>query len=354
MKKQGLYFFSLVVLSLVLLVAGCGNPGAGAKQATPPLFKQTAENQRSAQNATPGVEVKTTECAECHEMAPEVATWQVSSHSQVDCTACHKTKASDYKAKHDSGSFQKPINIAKQVDSRTCKKCHSKRRITTASGDVLIPHDRHDKQGVDCVLCHAGVVHAKVSQRKLDVELDDYSKWNVTVAEKVAVSYYTQPNMWTCISCHKSLKVTTKCSVCHSRISGLPSHEQGAWKTEHGKTGRASIGECTKCHVTPDSPKFVSPSTGDQAADFARANEFCYKCHLQAPGNHVDMRKNHPSIAGSRGALNCFTCHSIQQGSPDSNVTGTFCNQCHWFEGTVSPPAAAPAESPPEKEKKKP
>jgi hypothetical protein len=163
--------------------------------------------------------------------------------------------------------------------------------------------------------------------------LSDPEKWDIDTARKVSTKYYRQPSMWTCINCHKQVNVTRRCSACHTTIPSLPSHDSPAWKSQHGKTARSAIGECTKCHVTPGQPKFVSPSTGDQAADFAQAQEFCSNCHLQRPEMHENsMVPVHPGKVGERGLPNCLTCHDKEQPKPDAKVTGTYCNQCHWLQ----------------------
>ncbi|MHB9094892.1 MAG: cytochrome c3 family protein [Eubacteriales bacterium] len=283
-------------------------------------------------------------CTGCHEMNPEVATWQVSSHSKIPCTACHQVKPSDFQAQHDSQSFTKPIKMTDAIPSNVCEQCHSPNRVATTSGDLIIPHDRHAAAGVACVKCHAGVVHGKIAERGSAAD-GKYESWDQDFAKKQATMYYREPSMWTCIGCHRQLKVTRRCGACHTEIPSLPSHDNPTWKSDHGKSARADIGGCTKCHVTPGSPTFVTPSTGDKAADFARAQEFCYSCHLQRPAMHENsMIPVHPSKVAQRGIQNCLTCHNPDPPKPEAKVTGTYCNQCHWLPTTQQSKAgAAPA-----------
>ncbi|MDA8234677.1 MAG: hypothetical protein M0Z31_07775 [Clostridia bacterium] len=269
------------------------------------------------------------QCTGCHEMNPEILTWQLSSHSNVPCTACHNIKPAYFQTKHDAKNFTRPIKIFEAIPNSVCEGCHSPNRVMTVSGDLIIPHEKHTKAGLTCVKCHSGVVHANIAERGLTT---DYETWNLEKARKAATKFYLQPSMWTCIDCHKQLRITRKCSACHTAIPDLPSHEQPSWQENHGKTARAAIGECTKCHVTPGAPKFVTPSTGDQAADFARAQAFCYNCHLKRPQTHgSSMVPLHPGKTKDKGIQNCLTCHNRQQPGTGSNVAGTYCNQCHWF-----------------------
>lgn len=341
------------ILLAVLLLTACGSGGTspGGEKAA----KQAAERSGATQatQAAAKADLKGAEdCAQCHEMLPEVRTWQLSSHSQLPCTTCHKVDARNYRST-GGNTLSKPIVIRAEIKNDVCESCHSRNRQTTASGDLIIPHDRHAKQGVACVKCHSGVVHANIAKRGITVqeEYKNLDGWTVETGQKVFTKYYTQPSMWTCIECHKAMKVTTKCSICHSEIPGLASHENSNWKSTHGVSARQDIGQCTKCHVIPGEPKFITPSTGDLAVDFARANQFCYKCHKTRPPSHTNtMLPDHPQLAGNRGTQNCFTCHSKEQPKPEMNVTGTYCNQCHWFASNPAPPPAQPAQ--PEEGKK--
>lgn len=307
---------ALTVLALIFLIVFLG-------------LAFTSDNAKATkETSAPDNE---TRCSSCHEMTPEVLTWEVSSHSKIACTACHKIDPTDFKAKHDSGSFDQPISVSEAIPNSVCEQCHSQNRLTTPSGDLIVPHDRHEANGVACVKCHSGIAHANIAERGLTN--DKTVKWTPEYAKKISTRYYTAPNMWVCINCHKAAGVTRRCGACHTTIPELPSHNDPTWKSSHGKTARVNIGECTKCHVTPASPTFVNPSTGDKAADFARAQNFCYSCHTKRPEFHSSsMLPIHPGIVAQRGIQNCLTCHNANQPKPGESVTGTYCNQCHWLQ----------------------
>ncbi len=281
-------------------------------------------------------------CTGCHELTPEVLTWQVSSHSKISCTSCHDIDTSRYNSAHSNAgqpvqekkSLTVPIKMADAISNAVCEQCHTSNREATVSGDLIIPHDRHSAAGVLCVKCHSGVVHAKIADRELTVKgrLSDLEAWNVDEAKKVSTKYYLQPSMWVCLECHRGANVTRKCSACHTSIDSLPSHDAPTWKADHGKTARTGIGDCTKCHVIPGERQFITPSTGDIAADFARAQSFCYRCHLVRPEMHGEsMLSIHPAKVVERGIQNCLTCHDKTKPEPGRNITATYCNQCHWL-----------------------
>jgi len=284
------------------------------------------------------------ECSQCHEMKPEVLTWQVSAHDKFSCTTCHvNKKAADYVGKHQNQSFSKPIKSIDTIPNAVCLKCHSANRVTSPSGDLKIPHEKHLNAGVSCVKCHYGVVHAKVAERDLSTIVDpnNFDAWNPDVAKKVSTKEYIQPSMWTCIDCHKQANVTRKCGACHTTIPTLPSHDKPTWKAEHGKTARGGeLEQCVKCHATAGQSAFLAASTGDKTTDFARAQGFCTKCHLQRPEMHQkSMIPIHPDLVSKRGIQNCLTCHNVKQPQLDEKVPKVFCNQCHWFnpDGTPAP-----------------
>lgn len=342
-----LFLMTFLLLALIAVVAACGDKGASeattAPAATEEQGKTQPEGGGSAPAATPAATatVANVACAECHEMWPEVTTWQISSHSQIACEVCHQVDVNSFRQAHETQSFNKPIKVSQPVPNAVCEQCHSPYRVATPSGDLIIPHDRHAKAGVACTACHANVVHANIAPRAITTkaEYSDYAAWTPDMAKKVSTLPFVRPSMWTCLDCHKSLKVTTKCAVCHTVYTSLPSHEAADWGTKHGVAGRQNVSNCSKCHANKEGPTTVDSGTGDKIIDFERATPFCYNCHKQRPASHnAQWMPNHPAAAGSKGLGNCLACHSADQPKAAANVTGTYCNSCHWFQTAAKPP----------------
>ncbi|PKM80536.1 MAG: hypothetical protein CVU89_13375 [Firmicutes bacterium HGW-Firmicutes-14] len=358
-------FFALILILSALLVAGCSDKptttsGSGGEPAKTDAAKETAApsgDKGSAAQAN-NTSIAKSECSECHEMWPEIATWQTSVHAKVACTVCHTGyNPSQNKSSHDSGAFQKPIRIKNPVSDDACNSCHAmENRNETLLPDLIAPHKKHAAANVSCLECHRFTTHGNIGERKVTTrdQYSDYNKWNPQVAQQAAPGVHRRPNMFVCINCHESRKVTTACAACHywEDRKSLPSHEDQQWLVVHGKNGRQDIDNCAKCHYDKESEKFVTPSTGDKIADFARANSYCYGCHLKRPPNHdAQWMPKHSKVAGERGLLNCFACHDREQ--PRPNVTGTYCNTCHWFQVPAAPaPAAATPAAPASAEKK--
>ncbi|MCL5935198.1 MAG: NapC/NirT family cytochrome c, partial [Firmicutes bacterium] len=105
-------------------------------------------------------------CSSCHEMTPEVRTWQATSHSKFKCTECHiepgignliihKIGAVKEVYLHVTNTFERPIRINYYIENNICEGCHTpQNRVFTVSGDLIIPHERHEKKGIYCVQCH--------------------------------------------------------------------------------------------------------------------------------------------------------------------------------------------------------
>ncbi|MHB9093652.1 MAG: hypothetical protein ACYC21_03180 [Eubacteriales bacterium] len=342
--------FTVMVLLLALLVVGCSSntttttgdkTSSTATTPAAPGGEATSASAQTDENA-----IAKNECSECHEMWPEVTTWQTSVHAKVPCTTCHTgVTAADFKAAHDGG-FQKPIATRnKPVSDEVCRGCHAmQNRLATLLPDLIAPHERHEAGKVQCLACHRFTTHGNIAERKVTnrPEYANYDQWNPVMAEKAAPQVMRRPNMFVCINCHEGRKVTTKCAACHyyDDRKSLPSHEDAQWKVVHGKAGRADVNNCAKCHYDKESQKFATPSTGDVIADFARANSYCYGCHLKRPATHDGQwMSKHATFAKQRGTPNCFACHDKNQ--PGANVTGTYCNTCHWFANTPPPAPAA-------------
>ncbi len=338
--------FAAVFVLMALLVAGCSSKPATSDKATSPASSTTTPASSEKKDTPVKVDssaIANVECAQCHEMWPEIATWQTSVHAKVPCLTCHKGYTPN-KAAHDSG-FAKPIRIKNPVSDEACRSCHAmENRLATLLPDLIAPHDKHEKGQVPCLACHRFVTHGNIAERKVTIrpEYANYDQWTPDLARKAAPQVMRRPNMFVCITCHEQRKVTTACAACHyyPDRKSLPSHENPQWRVVHGKAGRQDVNNCAKCHYDKESQKFATPSTGDIIADFARANSYCYGCHLKRPANHDGhWISKHPQMANERGLLNCFACHDKNQ--PGPNVTGTYCNTCHWFP--VPAPPAPPA-----------
>lgn len=299
-----------------------------------------------------GVALKATStpqfCSSCHEMSPEFATWETSSHSKIACVTCHiepgtmsfvehKISSLNQLYLHLTGKVPNTIVMPDPIKNEVCEQCHSTARKVTASGDINIPHDKHLQQGIACVACHAGVVHGFVAERGL-TQKKDFQTWTESKAEKMMTFDDTKLAMEVCLNCHeqvnqgkkpwlensgqgqtekqrveeqgqlkeKAANATGKllepakpattanasglhppmnCSACHTAIKTPTSHQTDGWKTTHGITARQDVTYCASCHSREKERVLVTKNT--DVKDYARSNTFCADCHAKRPDGHL-------------------------------------------------------------------
>lgn len=278
-------------------------------------------------------------CAQCHEMTPEYVTWKVSSHKRVACTDCHikpglvnllvhKLKATKELFLHFTEAYEIPITMSHEIEQEICLQCHDiNNRRFSYSGDLIVPHDRHSKAGINCVACHSGVAHGNVDQSGLIKEEADFSKWTISFAEKYMVKDNTEPKMNDCLECHNKRKVSTRCEACHSVISEPADHKEAGWGTSHGLKARQDLSYCNKCH----SYSLTEKGKALTVAEYARGNNFCRECHKKRPASHGDNWMNVHSKRAKADREGCLVCHSDKEptGTEKDKVTSTYCFKCH-------------------------
>jgi nitrate/TMAO reductase-like tetraheme cytochrome c subunit len=296
-------------------------------------------------------------CSSCHEMKPEYYTWKASTHTEVDCVSCHiepglenlaKSKAEGVVElyKKTTQTYTAPIRMPDEIPDSACETCHNVlQREVTASEDIIIPHDKHNTEGVECIQCHSGVAHGKIADRKMTYQAD-YAKWD----EKVGTAAMSdikiiRPDMDTCMECHKARKVTTVCTACHTTGMVPDSHKKQDFKlVTHGKQASTDLKDCNQCHkdmsTTPlDEYEEVSPLTkflnkGNEQVqkkthfDYAKENTFCAACHSQRPESHGPYFMKEHGEPATKNKEKCLACHEYQKSNNSLNGP-VACASCH-------------------------
>ncbi len=296
-------------------------------------------------------------CSSCHEMKPEVYTWKASTHSEVDCVNCHiepgaknlaKSKVAGiielYKQK--TKTYAAPIQMPKDIPNSACESCHNmETRNVSASGDLIIPHDKHLSKDIKCTQCHSGVAHGKIAERKVTFT-SDYEKWDQSLGKSMmSDSKFTSPKMETCIECHEARQVTTECKSCHTTTMFPKSHKKQDFKLKtHGTLAEDDVSKCNECHqymskdpitLFNDQPAYTKFLNNEKIEtkkvdprEYAKENTYCKACHLQRPTSHnKSFISNHGTLA-NKNEQACLTCHDYQKtgNNKTSNVT---CSSCH-------------------------
>jgi cytochrome c-type protein NapC len=258
--------------------------------------------------------------------------------------AIHKIKSVKEVYYHAIGKPNQIVQTeGEAVTNQNCLQCHLKNRLVTASKDLKVNHNGHIEKGVPCITCHAGVVHAKIASRGLNIT-EYLGYWTKENTKKVMQEKYLKPNMGTCIDCHDkvnngekpwkkisysvpshleepktadkkahsqktqriilqaiskqstNVKIYMKCETCHKEVSIPKSHKSYDWDYNHGSTITVQgLGKCLNCHQ--DSKWIKEIPKDDIVAIFilnrskikgqsnlmlvkqARKNQFCSTCH---------------------------------------------------------------------------
>jgi nitrate/TMAO reductase-like tetraheme cytochrome c subunit len=256
-------------------------------------------------------------CKTCHEMGPEHITFEASAHNQISCVQCHVKPGAVNEIVHKVESLKEvyyhvvgppnPIAQTVAVENENCEQCHSKNRLVTATGDLIVNHKGHIKEGIPCITCHSGVVHSKIVERGLNTQ-DNLDKWTPEVADKLMAKKYMAPNMGTCIDCHDQVNQGKKPwkDIAYS----LPESEHGKKKEEKSdeKEGKET--------TNPEVEAAAAALSAEEAAKIS--HEKTQNIILQAIGKQQSDVKL---------SMACTTCH-LEVGTPESHQSDVW-NQNH-------------------------
>jgi nitrate/TMAO reductase-like tetraheme cytochrome c subunit len=298
-------------------------------------------------------------CMSCHEMKPEYYTLQASAHSDLQCVDCHtnpglegmfKEKAKTFGMffKKVTERYDQPITLKHDVTDVSCNRCHDmNKRTASPSGDLVIPHNKHQKVGLECVTCHQGVVHGKISERNL-TKRAEIRNWNQDIANSMmSEKVNTGILMDECITCHKARDVNASCVTCHSTGMVPESHKNKDFGTStHGADAEKDIKNCDKCHSLMTTKSVTMETNTDKTknylngkalegtvistSNYIAANEFCRSCHSKRPPSHNDTFFLNHGITASKNIKKCYGCHVVNTKSKfDDAITSTKCGTCH-------------------------
>jgi nitrate/TMAO reductase-like tetraheme cytochrome c subunit len=259
-------------------------------------------------------------CSTCHEMAPEHVTFQASAHNQIKCTQCHIEPGAKNLVVHKVESLKEvfyhivgapdPIVQTVAVSNENCEQCHSRNRLVTATGDIIVNHKGHIEEGIPCITCHSGVVHAKVVERGIN-DSESYPAWTKENADKLMGEKYEKPNMGTCIGCHDQVNQGKRPwkKIAYS----LP-------ENTHGKEDKKSVtlqetaetmASIDYREIPESTQRIILEAIGQQQTDVKLSME-CFTCHqkINIPDNHKlkNWNQQHGKFAVEELA-ECLHCH---------------------------------------------
>jgi nitrate/TMAO reductase-like tetraheme cytochrome c subunit len=263
-------------------------------------------------------------CANCHEMVPEHATFQASAHNEIKCTQCHIEPGAKNLIVHKVKSLKEvyyhivgppdPIVQTVAVTNASCEQCHSRNRLVTATGDLIVNHKEHVEKGIPCISCHSGVVHAKIVERGINGS-STYAAWTKKNVKKLIGQDYEKPNMGTCIDCHDQVNQGKEPWKDTAYILPEKKHttEQEAAKevTAGFKPSPEMKAGVLERNLPENTQKTILEALGQQQTDVKLSME-CITCHRQirVPENHdnKDWSGNHGNNAVEQ-LEECLDCH---------------------------------------------
>lgn len=136
----------------------------------------------------------------CHTMEQYYATWEESSHANVACHSCHswpgfsgfiKTKMVGMAevVKQVTGNYALPIQGEPVIER--CIECHPNYRQINENDEVRFAHAFHADLEIDCMGCHAGMVHGHSGEGEVWISHDSCNTCHDT------------DDFMNCTNCHK-------------------------------------------------------------------------------------------------------------------------------------------------------
>jgi cytochrome c-type protein NapC len=310
-------------------------------------------------------------CSSCHEMTPEYSTYTASAHSQISCVECHikpgtinmmvhKVKTIKELYYHFTGVPNQIVQSTdEEVSNQNCLQCHSLNRVVTGPNGLKIDHQKHIDEGIPCVTCHSGVVHAQIASRNLNVA-KDRDAWTKANADKLIQQQYLQPNMGLCIDCHNKVNDGQKpwLDPAYS-VPTNPEDPGKATDTENSKTSKAEVQKvlsesintkpgqlkismtCTTCHSTGT----VGIPKDHQTANFSSnhgtdaVNQLpqCLSCHQDSKWSRAVSTQDITTLLKYSDTTKKYVPNQAE--ADQEAKANTFCSTCHTKNNRPSQPS---------------
>jgi len=251
-------------------------------------------------------------CASCHFMQPYFASWESSTHKEIECSKCHYPPGGSIQSKLRKkieglvmvGRYWTKLYVKSkpwaEIKDESCLQsgCHDKRLLEgqVPFNNVVFDHKVHFgdlKRGkkLQCVSCHSQIVQGE----------------HITVTES------------TCFICHfkesEHYPEIDDCNHCHSR--GILTDDNTS-RYNHSLVFDKGFA-CDKCHT--------NTIIGD--GEVPPVN--CYKCHMEQErlGQYEDTDLMH-SVHIALNKIECNQCHlDIQHKIQKDIETIADCQSCH-------------------------
>ncbi|MBI5230676.1 MAG: NapC/NirT family cytochrome c [Coriobacteriales bacterium] len=269
----------------------------------------------------------------CHKVQDDtIVAYQRSAHNRIHCMACHmpvgappttfmlhKVEALGELYMTVTSNYSLPLNpeneVSLEMSSEQCTQCHTLNRLITPSPGIVINHEAHAKEGVNCTVCHNRVAH-----------VEDFKLANLDPKTgKPNQKHEDFMNMSACFRCHTQetgakraseseggLTAPGKCEVCHPKGFQLKpqSHlAQGFFPGMHGDLAKEQSEKVERAEAAEKLKK---------AQELSAANEDSKKGGVEIAAASEGGGEEHLELRSTKTVHECYTCHKE-----------SFCTDCH-------------------------
>lgn len=292
----------------------------------------------------------------CHVVhADNTAAYDQSTHTNVACVACHEpVNASPLVMTMKKievlpdlpatifGWYELPPNhdnhVAEEMPAEQCTQCHDlEHRTITPKGTVVINHDIHSQNKIQCTICHNRVAHPEDG---LTFTLE---------GNRPHDDWMTMDACYRCHSLQPDAAAPGTCPSCHLEgFDPVPAtHKKDGWYKKFGESSghaKAAVEESESIAASikqledhpADEPSHgevegkeptgeLTPSSQVNTCYTCHLDTFCSDCHGVEMPHPADFKSNHAK-AGYENPAVCAQCHA--RSAAEAKGTG-FCNACH-------------------------
>ena len=262
-------------------------------------------------------------CARCHEIQPDLVSWQGSTHRKMNCTDCHKSTTRTNLRRvstHLWGDVPDQIHLQTSdifTMLERCVGCHQQEYARWSSSthsatyERLFANQEHNQKRKlmdDCLRCHG--MHFEGPIDDVVTPLDTKGPWkikNAALALRPAIP---------CLACH----------VVHR--DGMPLKKAAQRVSIKEELFRPSLGlfdRRARVNIGADILPLPAVFEGERVVPISpdRRQSLCYQCHAPLETGQLGTGDDRTPMGVHEG-LSCLACHEKH-----SQDTRQSCAGCH-------------------------
>ena len=234
-----------------------------------------------------------------------------------------------------TNTYKLPLNpesaLAAEMPSAQCTQCHTKTREATPRDGLIINHEIHAKDNINCTTCHNRVAHPE--REKLTLASNEHHD-----------DWLSMDGCFRCHGLESGARAPGRCAACHAADFKLvpPSHEKTNWYNAYGASkGHAAaamevekrVAEAEKAQGEKSTSEKGKAEAKEELKPMAEVDTcmtchkpaFCTGCHGMKLPHNAAFKKDHAKQAAAAPA-SCGTCHARSAAEAASKG---YCSACH-------------------------